>query len=279
MRSRLALRWGVTAGPRAGRRFRSFPIALFACSLLPAMLAWPAGGAEFCQPDGVCHPVQGTGVVISKGVVTPIGPLSPVLSGDRIVVQSGKVTVVDLRTGTQQVLAAGSDIVVLEPPTQKPDEWWTRLRRWFRESLSGSRLKHIAGGSVRGGEPSFWPDGARFAPGVPLTLEWYRVCPPSALRLVQGGRDTVVIALGDSTASTGGFPWPGSFPPRSGKVSWTLLDSDGKWLGGGRFEILTPTAADSARSSFLAAARDSLPALEGTLGAALLAAEHRQFLW
>jgi hypothetical protein len=280
MRSWRSWRCGGSAVPAVGRGIQRLLLVLCASTLCSGALPWPAAGAEPCLPDGVCHPVQGDGIVLSKGTITPIGPLSPVLIGDRVIVRSGKVTVVDLRSGERQVLAAGSDFVMPTSPTRAPDAWWQRFRQWFRESLSGPRLKRMVGGSVRGGEPSFWPDGERFAPGVPVTLEWYRVCLPTALRLIQQGKDTLVVALGDSAANTGGISWPGA-SSRSGKVYWSLLDAQGERLGGGRFEILTPAAADSARGFFLAAARDSAPAQEQekTLVAALLAAEKRQYLW
>jgi hypothetical protein len=273
---------GGAAVPLAGRGCRRFFLGLFAGALFSVALAAPSRGAELNQPDGVCHPVQGDGIVLSNGMVTPIGPMSPLLTGDRVIVRSGKVTIVDLRSGDRQVIAAGSEFVMPKPPTRTPDSWWLRLQGWYREIQSDSghqRRGWIRGGSVRGGEPSFWPDGERFAPDVPPTLEWHRVCPPSALRLVQVGVDTVVVALGDSTTNTGGLPWPESFPPRSGRVCWSLLDAHGERLGGGCFEILTPAAADSARGFFLAAARDSAPAQERTLCAALLAARQRQYLW
>jgi hypothetical protein len=283
MRSWLSWLCDGPATSLAGCGFRRLLPILVACAISSGTLVPPAADAEIAQPDGVCHEVHGTAVVISKGTVTPIGPLSPIRRGDRIIVRSGKVTIVDLATGTWQTLAAGSDFTMPEifgKPSESPlDRFTSLLRQWFYRSLSGPRLKRIVGGSVRGGEPSFWPDGECFAPDVPPTLEWYRVCPPSALRLVQGGADTLVVALGDSAASTGGLQWPEALPLRSGRVTWSLLDAHGERVGGGRFEVLTPAVADSARGVFLAAARDSLPKQSGTLVAAVLAAQQHQYLW
>ena len=82
-----------------------------------------------------------------------------------------------------------------------------------------------------------------------------------------------------SAVSTSGFEWPARLAKHEGRARWSLLGDEGQRLGGGRFEILSAAEADSARVRFLTAAREKRFEHEAELGAALLAASERTYLW
>jgi hypothetical protein len=96
---------------------------------------------------------------------------------------------------------------------------------------------------------------------------------------VQGERDSTRVPLGSDLASDGGVTWPAGLDRQPGRVLWRLLDEDGACVGGGRIEILTEIAADSARAHYHRQAVQTLGATDPDLGAALLAAADRHYLW
>jgi len=73
--------------------------------------------------------------------------------------------------------------------------------------------------------------------------------------------------------------WPSEVPMRTGRARWALLDEEGRRLGSGRFEILTPSVADSLRTRFEESAKSGGFEAEVSLGAALLAAAEHFYLW
>ena len=231
------------------------------------------------SPVGACYPVEGRGYVVSKGQRIPIGPLSPVFEGDSVQVESGAITVVDLRMGCRRRLTAPMAYELPRFRALEPQKPWSLLMRRLAEALNGPDARR-SGGSVRGARAAFWPDTASFAPGVLIAFRWHGVHPePARLRLVSGGRDTAVVDVGPWAKSAGGAPWPESVVPRAGTVRWTLLDADGERLGGGRFVVLEPAAADSQRALYLERAGREIGTEEAPLGAVLLAAADRFYLW
>lgn len=231
-------------------------------------------------PVGVCYPVAGTGHIFGRTSCTPIGPLSPVFEGDTVVVQQGHVTLVDVRSGERKQLASQESYVLkgAKPTTSRGP--WNRLGQALNEVLRGPDLRKT-GGSVRAvGGSCFWPDSARFAEGVPVTLQWCNVHPePKVLRLTWIGGTTTRVPLSDRSIEISGMEWPSGVSKHPGRVRWSLLDAEGNVLGGGRFEILSPAGADSARARFDLAARENGFDTELGLGAALLAAKEHFYLW
>jgi hypothetical protein len=217
--------------------------------------------------------------VVSKWQRIPIGPLSPVFEGDSVQVESGAITIVDLRMGCRRRLTAPMAYELPRFRALEPQKPWALLMRRLAQALNGPDTRR-SGGSVRGARAAFWPDTASFAPGVLIAFRWHGVHPePARLQLVSAGRDTVIVDVGEWAKSAGGAPWPESVVPRAGTVRWTLLDAEGERLGGGRFVVLEPAAADSQRAVYLERAGREIGAEEATLGAVLLAAADRFYLW
>ena len=236
-------------------------------------------GYDRSSPVGACYPVEGRGYVVSKGQRIPIGPLSPVFEGDSVQVESGAITVVDLRLGCRRRLTAPMGYELPRFHDLEPQKPWALLMRRLAQALNGPDTRR-SGGSVRGARAVFWPDTASFAPGVPVAFRWHGVHPePSRLRIVTGGTDTVTVDVGQWAASSGGAPWPDSLVPRAGTVRWALLDSEGERLGGGRFVVLEAAVADSQRVLYRERAGREIGAEEVALGAAILAAADRFYLW
>jgi hypothetical protein len=231
-------------------------------------------------PIGVCYPVAGTGHIFGRASCTPIGPLSPVFEGDTVVVRQGHVTLVDVRSGERKQLASQESYVLRGGKPTNVRGPWARLGQALNEVLRGPDLRKT-GGSVRSvGGSCFWPDSARFAEGVPVTFQWCNVhTEPTVLRLTWAGGATNRTPLTGRAIGISGMEWPSGVPKHPGRVRWSLLDADGNVLGGGRFEILSPADADSARARFDRAARGNGFDTELGLGAALLAAKEHFYLW
>jgi hypothetical protein len=253
-------------------------LALAAWSLLVTACSADTEGRD--GPDAVCFPVSGRAVLICvSGTRVPIGPLSVVEAGDRVVVESGFVVVVDFRQGTRRKILAHGEYVLPEAPHPTQLTMWQRLREALERALRGPD-QALVGGAVRKTVRSFWPDSGCFAPSSAIVFRWHGACPTSGTLLVVGSRnDSVAISLGDRLASDGGVPWPSNQKRSPGRVTWKLLDEDGECVGGGSFVILTEAAADSARARYLREAERAFGPAEPALGAALLAAADRQYLW
>ncbi len=272
---------------RAAGRSRWMARVLFSmlCALFVAAPATRAGNREQPEwepqsPVAVCYPVAGTGHILGPGTRNPIGALAPVFEGDTVVVEHGQVTVVDVRTSERRVLNASTRFVLGRARGRMKREAWERLREALANVLHGPYLRGT-GGSVRGVEPCAWPDTVRFASRIPIAFQWCGMHPePRSIRILWAeGGDTTRFNLEASAVSSGGFEWLSGTSPHEGRARWDLLDARGRRLGGGRFEILAPAAADSARARFLSDARVKQFGPEAELGAALLAASERFYLW
>ncbi len=235
-------------------------------------------------PDGVCYPVNGTGYIVTysdalakDGLKIPIGTLTPLLQGDSLVVETGTITFMDFRNGQSAVFGQGSRLVI--PMVVDPDRpsWWQRLEAQVARSLSDPERKRI-GGSVRGGQAVFWPDGGRFAMDIPIVFEWWRVRPAPVLLRIQVGDLETELTVAQDKPGSGALAWKPSDSDPSGAAVWMLVDRDGDVLGGGAFELLTKETADAERMRFTEAAK-SVDAIQPGLAAAVLAASERLYLW
>jgi hypothetical protein len=253
--------------------------------LLPILVVViPDSGVARCHKEpselaGVCYPVEGTGYVVPcmDGIPIPVGPLSPLVEGDSLVVETGRVTFMDFRSGETLVHAAGSRVVVQKVEREKRPTWWDNLKEQIASSLNGLE-EDRTGGSVRKGMPFFWPDSNRFAPGVPIPFEWANVPAVSALRIFSGA-DTIEIDVSRESPEHGIHVWkpPADSPP--GHLRWTVLDEEGVPLGGGRLAILTPEVAEAERQRLLAEAEAEVgPALQ-MFAARVFAEAEGAYLW
>lgn len=251
--------------------------------LLFAMTITSAGrsGTKECLSElaGVCYPVDGTGYIVSNlgyGKV-PIGSLSPLLECDSLVVESGTITFMDFRNGKSRAYESGTrtKIPIIRKPKRPP--WYKEFQDHLARSFHGPEGDRIAG-SVRAGSRAFWPDTARYAPGVPVPFDWVGVDQePESLRIVVGVNVKVIpVERGEPDRGTQLWTAPSGL---SGKAVWTLLSRDRRDLGGGEFEILTLQAAEAERERFHSAARDSLPESMWDFAARVLAKEDRAYLW
>lgn len=231
-------------------------------------------------PAGVCFPVQGTGYTISRvdNLRIPLGTLSPLVAGDSLVVLTGSITFVDFRTGESAIYGAGTRLTVATGSRPKPPSWVKRLEDHIMRSLHGPERDRVVG-SVRGGECACWPDSARFAPGVPVVLEWAGVAPPPAVLRISTAADTTEVPLGEDEPAQGVWTWKPENPVTPGEVVWDLLDSRGERLGGGRFDVLTPAAAEQERRRFLRLASELFEAEVVGLSSSVLAEADRAYLW
>jgi hypothetical protein len=262
--------------------------SLFAWLLLLLVLGVGVAAAEAPKaqrsspaPDGVCYPVHGTGYIVTAvgGLKIPIGTLSPLVAGDSLIVQTGTVTFLDFRTGQSPVYGAGSHLTIAPVKRPKPPPWWQRLEDHIVRSLSGPEKERIVGSVRWGGMPAFWPDGARFAPGVPCTFEWGGVHPAPAFLQVCANGDTTECAVAEQSSGRGVFVWHPPAPVFAGPVTWVLLDAARDTLGGGRFVVLTPEAAEAERQRFANEASSLGSGEPQGLTAAVLAEADQAYLW
>lgn len=266
---------------RVSVRVRAMEVFTAAICLLALSTAASGGTSDLA---GICYPVNGTGyMVTAKDTATaedahriPIGTLSPLRQGDSLVVQTGTITFLDFRTGESSVYGPGSRLKIPEAPRSKKPSWVEIIAGITTRGYTVLEYERF-GGSVRAGEVAFWPDSARFAPGVPILFEWWNM-QPSFLR-VCAGTDTTEYALPPSSSHQGVLAWNPSPSVRSGVVTWTLLDEHRDPIGGGSFEILTEAAAEAERRRFQEVASE-MEAIElQRLVAALLAKADRAKLW
>lgn len=253
-------------------------VVLILCPMSVALAAMPA--ADDGEPDAVCFPVMGRGTIVTPGGVRlPIGSLSAVMSGDRVQVDSGYVVVSDFRLGTRRRVAAGGRFQLPEARHPKPPSTWELLRQALAQAIHGpDELRQ--GGAVRGSGHAFWPDTAYFAPTSAIVFRWRGACPAmGTIRLRDERGDSAIVALDGTLASEGGVAWPATVARTPGRWAWSVHDEDGVCVGGGRFEILTEAQAADARGRYLEQAERKLGAKERDLGAALMAAEDRRYLW
>jgi hypothetical protein len=201
------------------------------------------------------------------------------MSGDRVVVDSGFVVVTDFRQGTKRRVLPHDDFVLPDVRRPKPPSAWQLLREALARAVHGPDEMR-QGGAVRSTARIFWPDAAFFAPAEPIVFRWRGACPTSGtLLIVRGEADSTRVPLGSELASDGGVTWPAGLDRTPGRVLWRLLDEDGACVGGGRLVILTGAAADSARTYYRRQAEQTLGPTDPDLGAALLAAADRHYLW
>ena len=258
-------------------------------SLVLLLLAVSAGSADPspCRresspaPDGVCYPVNGTGYMVTCGdnVRMPIGTLSPLIAGDSLVVESGTITFVDFRTGMSPIYGAGTRLAIPPSIPPKPPCWWNRLEEYFIRGIKEPQRNRI-GGSVRdGGSLAFWPDGGRFAPEVPVVLEWSGVNREPVFLRICTDRDTTECAVSRTAWPQGALAWHLPTPVPTGTVAWALFDAARDRLGGGRFVVLTSEAAEAERRRFRDAAARVVDAQQSDMAAAVLAAADHAYLW
>jgi hypothetical protein len=228
----------------------------------------------------ICYPVAGTGRILGQGACTPLGSLSPLFEGDTVIVQAGEVGVLDMRSGQRHQLKPAVPFIVKRIKERVEESHWDRLREALMAMAHPDYRRK--GAFVRSGESCLWPDDVRFAQDVPIRFQWCGVRPePRTLQIILDGRDTTRIALDAEAIAMSALEWPAQLPVRAGRVRWTLLAADGQRLDerNKRFEILTTAAADSLRAFYTGTARADAFGPEGALGAALLAAEKRLYLW
>ena len=269
---------------RLHRRLHSPWLFIPLLIVLMAPAATRAGGEGPPTPDGVCCPVQGTGYIVTytdqlrkEGLKVPIVTLSPLVEGDSLVVETGTITFMDFRNGQSSVYGAGTRLkipAVIDP--QRPS-WWEHLEDFVVRSMSEPERNRL-GGSVRGGQAAFWPEGGRFAPELPIVFEWWRVRrAPVALRICAGD-DATELDVSRKKPVSDAVAWRRSDAVVSGKVLWYLLDSKRDTIGSGEFVILTKEEAEKERQRFRQAAA-AIGVIPQDLAAAVLAAADKAFLW
>jgi hypothetical protein len=271
--------------PSAGRNLLAS--SLFAVCLLSLAADIPSASSAASKdtrssaaPDGVCCPVNGTGYMVTgaDGIKIPLGTLSPLIEGDSLVVQTGTITFVDFRTGQNAIYGEGTRIRIQHADSAKRPSWWKRLEDHIVRGLSEPELDRI-GGSVRGVEPMFWPDSARFAPGIPIVFEWRGARPAPAVLRIVSATDTTEYDLPPGTAVHGAFAWKPARPVPAGTVAWTLLDGDRERLGSGMFFVLTAAEAEAERARYRSAADELGGDAPREISAAILAESDHVYLW
>jgi hypothetical protein len=257
------------------------PGALFSCLALAAGLARAQDPEDSFGPAGVCYPVEGEGYMVPQDepLRIPIGTLSPLYTGDSLVVLSGSITFYDFRTGEQPTFGGGTRMVIPPVFVQARPSWWDRLRDRIFAGLNDPELTRVSVSVRDPSMPAFWPDSARIAPDLSITFQWSGVNPPPAALWVLAGPDTLGYPVAPSVDGHGVFVRPAEKPLRPGAAKWVLLGEGNVMLAERGFVVLTPAEAESERRRFLQAAETTDGPESPGFRAAVLAKSERTFLW
>lgn len=265
----------ATDGHRERALSAKWLLQLFVVGIVVSRCAF-ATAENPTEPVGVLRSVEGTAYIVSTTGRRPAEPLIAVTAGDTIIVESGKVVVVDVRSGDQHELAAGRKFVFPQSVPNPEPSLWPRISA----ALAKIRREpdHTVLGAARPG-PSMrmWPDDVRFAPNAYVKFQWEGKVLVKIFRLFgpQGEGSPTRYQLKDPPNSV---TWPKEIPRRAGRYTWEVRGSEGRPIGSREFEILSDTETAAKHAYYMRKAKPFFPAKQQELGAELLAAGDGYFL-
>jgi len=243
------------------------------------------------EPDliaGTFEAVDGIAWVTTGGSRYPASPVGAIMAGDTITVETGQVTVFDLRSQKRYALGAPSVFPMplsQELPKLGLSEKWDIFWRTVRRPRSCT-----AGVRSAGGIPDCWPNGEIFAITSTILFDWGLpkdfVGTPVWRSRRQGRQivffsedgDTNIFSLTEQD-TLGVKRCPPDLLKVPGIMNWYLVDDQGTGICGGSFTILSRAATETARKHYLELASPDFPDSLQTVGASLLAAADRKFIW
>ncbi len=205
-------------------------------------------------------------------------PFVPLMAGDTVIVESGSVTIVDLRSNQEQRLGAGSKFVMPRSMAVSDASLYEKLVKTFREAFR--EPEQIAIGAARGGDPGLVvsPNGARFSPDAHINFQWKPTSILPAVFRLRGPKDGETPLEYRRENPPNPMLWPNDVRRIPGEYIWEILGRDyGAVLASARFEVLSETAAAEKRAHYERQAAGLFPT-QRELGAELLAAKDGYFL-